>query len=271
VPNSFADLFVYLQRLMLDNSSVFEAAANRIYATFAVILIALTGLQMALRRHFDESRFIDVFLRISLGFLMIKFYSVPIPGLGTSFVGLITSYGHSLANELDASMVSKIMERLNALYASLPTPGLTAVLNVFEVFRWIVTILLIACVQVAVFFFATYGYVATSIFVLLGPIAVPWFLFPGMKWIFDGWFRSLIQYSMYAVFAQAFLFVYGNLLINFVDRAGTDFPDGSVAVLFGPLVFYLVIMVGGAMSIGSLCNHFFSGRSGDTGIPMRIF
>ena len=62
-----------------------------------------------------------------------------------------------------------------------------------------------------------FGYVAAAIAVLLGPIFIPFFIVPHMEWLFWGWLKAFVQYAFYPVVANAYLFVFGNLLIHFVD------------------------------------------------------
>ena len=62
-----------------------------------------------------------------------------------------------------------------------------------------------------------FGLIATGIAVLVGPVFIPFFLVPQMEWMFWGWLKSLLQYAFYQVIAQAFVFVGGTFLMNFLD------------------------------------------------------
>jgi hypothetical protein len=206
-------------------------------------------------------------LTISFGFAMTRYYSAPIPGFGFSFYQLIVDQGTQLANQLNASMVSNILTRLDGLYWSVETPGLSAVINVIEVVRWAVTILAIMAAVAAVFFVTSFGYIATAICVLLGPLFIPFFIVPKMEWMFWGWLRALLQYAFYPVVANAYIYVFGSVLINFVDRAGSDFSGARIAVLFLPLLFLLVAFTWGLLKIPSLVNSLFTGKSGESALP----
>ncbi len=97
------------------------------------------------------------------------------------------------------------------------TPGLTLAFNILEIVRYAVTVLCLLAAQAAVFAVIAFGYVAAAIAVLLGPMFIPFFIVPQMEWLFWGWLKSLIQYAFYPVVANAYLYVFGNLLIHFVD------------------------------------------------------
>ena len=75
------------------------------------------------------------------------------------------------------------------------------------------TILLAAAQAIAIVVIA-YGFVATAVCVLVGPVFVPFFIVPKMEWLFWGWFRCFLQYAFYQVIAAAVVFIIGNLMIG---------------------------------------------------------
>jgi len=265
--SAFNDLFAYLTTLMTTHAPMFEVMGRSLYASFTVILIVWFGVQAALRGGFPMDKFADLMLTIAVGFAMTRFYSAPIPGFGVSFYHLIIDQGTQLANQLNASMVSNIMDRLSNLYWNMETPGLSAMINVVEIVRWAVTILALVAALVAVYLVVSFGYVASAICVLLGPIFIPFFIVPKMEWLFWGWLRALIQYAFYPVVANAYIYVFGSVLINFVDRAGTDYSGARIAVLFLPLLFLLVAFTWGLFKIPSLVNSLFTGKAGESALP----
>src|SRR5262249_41632151 len=138
-PSTMTDLFAFLTLLMTEHAALFEAMGNRMYRSFAIILIAWFGIKSALAAasgsmtsvfHFD--RFAELLLTIAFGFGMITYYSHPIPGMGVSFSHLIIDHGLQLANALDHSMVSELWDRLTGLYWGMETPVLSITLNVLE-------------------------------------------------------------------------------------------------------------------------------------------
>jgi type IV secretory pathway VirB6-like protein len=52
-----------------------------------------------------------------------------------------------------------------------------------------------------------YGFIATAVCVLLGPVFIPFFIVPKLEWLFWGWFRCFLQYAFYQVIAAAVVFV----------------------------------------------------------------
>jgi hypothetical protein len=272
-PSSMNDLFSFLMQLMTQHASLFETMGQNMFRGFAVILISWYGIKTALSAagggpmtgfHFES--FATLLITIAFGFGMITFYSQPIPGIGVSFYHLVVDQGLDLANQLNHSLVQEIWDRLNGLYFGLEMPALSIVLNVMEVIRYTIIILCLAVAQAAIFWVISFGYVATAIAVLLGPIFIPFFIVPQMEWLFWGWLKAFLQYSFYPVVANAYLFVFGNLLIHFVDAHPTPYDAATLLVLFLPLVLLLLAFTYGILKIPSLVNSLFTGRSGESAL-----
>jgi TrbL/VirB6 plasmid conjugal transfer protein len=274
-PSSMDDLFAFLTQLMTQHASLFETMGAHMFRGFAVILIVWFGVKTALASasgghmpmfHFDH--FASLLLTIAFGFGMSTYYSQPIPGIGVSFYHLIIDQGLALSNQLNHAMVQEVWDRLTNLYWGMETPGLTIALNVMELVRYGITVLCLLAAQAAVFGVIAFGYVAASVAVILGPIFIPFFIVPQMEWMFWGWLKALIQYAFYPVVANAYLFVFGNLLVHFVDSHPPPYDGANVAILFFPLVLLLIAFTYGILKIPSLVNSLFSGRSGESAIPL---
>ncbi len=272
--SSFADFFDFLTQLMTQNAGLFEAMGNRMFRSFATILIAWFGIKSALASasgsmtsvfHFD--RFAELLLTIAFGFGMITYYSQPLPGIGVSFYHLIVDQGLYLANQLDYSITSEVLQRITGLYWGMETPALTLTLNILEIVRYVFTMTALVVAQSAVFAVIAFGYVAVSIAVLVGPVFIPFFIVPGMEWLFWGWLRSILQYAFYPVVANAYVFVFGNLLIRFVDAHPAPYDGAQVLLFFFPLLFLLIAFTYGILKIPSLVNSLFTGRSGESALP----
>src|SRR4029077_1456543 len=244
------------------------------FRAFATIMIVWFGVKSALASagagqgtafHFDH--FASLLITIAFGFGMITFYSQPIPGFGVSFYHLIIDQGLDLSNQLNHALVQEIWDRLTGLYWGMETPALTIALNVLEILRYLLTVLCLLAAMAAVFVVIAFGYVAAAIAVLLGPIFIPFFIVPQMEWLFWGWLKALIQYAFYPVVANAYLFVFGNLLIHFIDSHPPPYDGAMLTVLFFPLVLLLIAFTFGILKIPSLVNSLFTGRSGESALP----
>src|ERR1051326_2852900 len=197
-PSSMNDLFAFLTQLMTEHAGLFQTMGVNMFRGFAVILIAWYGVKGALAsasggagHGFRFENFASLLITIAFGFGMITYYSTPVPGFGVSFYHLIVDQGLELSNRLNHAQVQEVWDRLGSLYWSLEMPVL--LFNAVEILRYGVTCLCLIAAQAAVFGVIAFGYVAAAICVILGPIFIPFFIVPGLEWLFWGWFKSLIR------------------------------------------------------------------------------
>ncbi len=220
-PDSMNDLFGFLTTLMTSNSGLFQTIGLNLSRGFAVILLVWFGAKAALgsadgRRSFQFDQFAGLVLTIAFGYAMIKYYSTPIPCIGSSFYQLVTNEGTSLANQLNAATLQQVKQRLDSMYLSMESPTMIFA-SVLEILHFAILVLAIALAEAAAFAIIAFGYIAAAITVLVGPVFVPFFIVPQMEWLFWNWLKALMQYAFYPVVANAYVYVMGSLLNHFID------------------------------------------------------
>ena len=273
-PSTMDDLFVFLSDLMTQHATLFQTMGLNMFRGFAVILIVWFGLKSALASagagqgplfHFDQ--FASLLLTIAFGFGMMTYYAQPLPGMGVSFYHLIIDQGLNLAAQLNHGIYQEVTDHLHSISWGLESPGLTVVLNVLEAARYLITEGLLSLADAAILAVISFGYIASAIAVLLGPLFIPFYIVPGLEWIFWGWLKSIIQYAFYPVVGNAYLFVFGNLLIHFIDAHPAPYTGANLIVLFPPLTMLLLAFTYGVLLIPGLVNSLFTGRSGESALP----
>jgi len=267
--NYFTSVFQAITDLLTQHSSLFLSMGQNMFRSFAAILIAWFGIRSALTSAepgggFRMADFVNLVLAIAFGFAMITYYDSPIPGFGRSFKNLITDEAMFLSNSLETASIGEIQQRLVTLYSTMESPSL---LDGIEVLRYFLCMAAIILAEVAVLAVVSYGYIAMAVIILVGPLFIPFFIVPRLDWLFWGWLKSFLQYSFYQVIAHAFVFVFGQLVIHFLDVHPPPFDSVKVAWLFVPLVFLLLSFVYGVLRIPSLVSGIFAGRSGDSAWP----
>lgn len=268
-PTSFSDVFIYLQSLMTTHEAIFVAAGLALYKSLVVIMWVWFGIQVALRGEgFPMEKFMDLLMSTAIGFAMLRFYSSSLWGFGgRSFSRLVIDQGAYLADFLNRSQMDQVANRMGALFMGLETPGIGALLNAGDLFRWIFTGGALTVAYAFMFAVISLGYFAAAYGVLIGPIFIPFFIIPSMNHMFWNWLRALIQYSFYQVTGNAYIFVFGSLLIGYVDRSGTDLNGMNHAKSWFPLLCLLISFTYGLLKIPSINNSYFSGKSGESAHP----
>lgn len=259
--------FIYqaINNLLTQNLGFFDAMGQNLFRMFATILVAWYGVKSALSAasgrhflHFDN--FASLILTISFGFGMINYYSNPIPGIGTSFHNLITDESQFLANRITQQQLQVVVDGVSDFESRLNSPTFGDILGTAI---YVVVIILLAAAQAIAIVVIAFGFIATAVCVLVGPIFIPFFIVPKLEWLFWGWFKCFIQYAFYQVIAAAVVFVIANLIVG-VLRLG---PSGTVSTsqLIGwfPVLFITFLAaIYALLKIPMLTNHIFSGSSG---------
>lgn len=259
--------FIYqaINQLLTQHLGFFDAMGQNLFRMFATILVVWYGVKSALSAasgrhllHFEN--FATLILTISFGFGMVNYYSNPIPGVGTSFHNLITDESQFLSNKISQQQLQVVVDGVSDFESRLNSPTFGDFLGTVI---YVVVVILLAAAQAIAIVVIAFGFIATAVCVLVGPIFIPFFIVPKLEWLFWGWFKCFIQYAFYQVIAAAVVFVIANLVMG-VLRLG---PPGAVSTsqLIGwfPVLFITFLAaIYALLKIPALTNHIFSGTSG---------
>jgi TrbL/VirB6 plasmid conjugal transfer protein len=256
---------------MTTHADVFLTLGLNLFRGLVAILIAWTGVSVALGAASGGAprmdRFAGLIMCIAFTYGMLVYYSTPLPGIGVSFHRLITDQGANLAGQIEAAQLEEIFNRLSEVYVNLEQPSGPALLDVMQVIRYYGTVLMLSLAQGIVLAVIAFGFVAVAVCVLVGPIFIPFFVVPHMEWMFWGWFKALLQYAFYPVIGNAFVYVYGELLLHFFDAHRPPFSASDIAGLFLQIILMSIAFVFGLLKIPSLVGNIFGGRAGDHAFP----
>src|SRR5437870_2721008 len=212
-------IFQAINNLLTQNLGFFDAMGQNLFRSFATILVVWYGVKSALSSasgkhflHFDN--FASLLLTISFGFAMVNYYSAPIPGVGTSFHNLITDESQFLANKINQAELQTVVERVADFETRMDSPGIADILGTII---YAIVIILLAAAQAIAIVVIAYGFIATAVCILVGPVFIPFFIVPTLEWLFWGWLKAFIQYAFYQVIAAAVVFVIGNLILGILN------------------------------------------------------
>jgi TrbL/VirB6 plasmid conjugal transfer protein len=266
MPTDFLQfLYQAINNLLTQNLGFFDAMGQNLFRMFATILVAWYGAKSALaaaggKHYFHFDNFASLLLTISFGFAMVNYYSAPIPGIGSSFHNLITDEAQFLANRINQAELQTIVDRIGDFEARIDSPGVTDFLGIII---YAVVIILLAAAQAISIVVIAYGFIATAVCVLVGPVFVPFFIVPKLEWLFWGWLRCFVQYAFYEVIAAAVVYIIGNLIIGVLTLQ----PAGTISTLqligwFPVLFITFVASIFVLLKVPALTNHIFSGTAG---------
>jgi len=269
-------IFQAINTLLTQNLGFFDAMGQNLFRSLATILVVWYGIKSALSAasgkypfHFDN--FASLLLTISFGFAMVNYYNTPIPGVGVSFHNLVTNEAQFLSAQIDQAQLQTVVARVADFESRMDSPTWGDILG--TAIYVIVTILLAAAQAVAIVVIA-YGFIATAVCVLVGPVFVPFFIVPKMEWLFWGWFRCFIQYAFYQVIAAAVVFLIGNLILGVLQLPPAGTLSTVQLIAWFPVLFITFLAsIYALLKVPALTNHIFSGTAGgsSSGIIEKVF
>jgi hypothetical protein len=259
--------FIYqaINNMLTQNLGFFDAMGQNLFRMFATILVAWFGIKMALSAasghsalHFEKLA--SLILTISFGFGMVNYYNQPIPGVGSSFHSLITNESQFLSSKIDQNQLQTVIDGVSNFETRLDSPMWGDFLGTLA---YVLIIILLAAAQAVTIVVVAFGFIATAVCVLVGPIFIPFFIVPEMEWLFWGWFKAFIQYAFYQVIAAAVVYIIANLLVGVLRLP----PPGTLSTVqllawFPVLLITFLAAIYALLKVPVLTNHIFSGASG---------
>ena len=116
---------------------------------------------------------------------------------------------------------------------------------------------------------------AIAILVFLGPLFIPWLLFEPLSFLFWGWFRSLIVFSLYGALAGAIMRVFMGVGLGYVTTFSQQTLSFDLVTMGGWVLIILPMFIAGilaSLKVEELASMLVTGSavtsSGITGIGM---
>ena len=243
-----------------------NAAGGEIFTTgtamltgLALIVVVLNGVKIAFSGNIQPWELGRVVIGIWIPWVMLQFYTTTIPGMAFTFPGMIAGGGNWLHELLIDDSVSSMQTELGNLVESiganimaepqtadvwsLMTGSLQTTLTAIAgTIMSILMVLLLLILFAVTYAQVIWAHIALAILTILGPIFIPFLVFEPMAFLFWGWFRAMITYSLYGVIAGAVLRVFSSVGISFITSMGNADLDTQNFVDVGLWVLAVVPM-----------------------------
>ena len=199
------------------------AAGRAIAAGLAVIGVVQRGASYALSGRVDTSGLLKYLLTASLVIWMLEWWGTPFPALGMTPPEAVSGMGRWLVDQMLGTLGDDIFGQIRRLWDTFTyedtgfvgqlwtviTGGAVAAIGAAATFYAGTAMLLLAIgAAVAAMAQVIWAGVAIGICVLFGPILVPWLLFQPLSFLFWGWLKTLLVYSLYGPIAVAVLHIF---------------------------------------------------------------
>lgn len=257
----------------------------QLWAGLALVVIVWKGTQMAFSGNFDMGAVIRMVFGLAIPATMLHYYSTPLPGTTRTFPRIVVAQGGWIQERLvtDAAKAApqalseairtqseqikadwqavNIWQLLNSagdmIWTLFVGTAVTAFTLLFLALLWCITMAQVIWAQIAV-----------AILIVLGPILIPWLVFEPMAFLFWGWFKGLIVYSLYGAVAGAIMSVFVGVGVLYLQglTGATPMPPGLAGGFMWGLAVLLLGLAGilASFKVGEISALIVSG-SGATG------
>ena len=299
---------ILVNQLAASVAPAVAGAGLQIWQGLALIVVVWTGAQMALAGHgVNMAAVARMVIGLSIPLGMLQFYTAPLPGAGRSVPDLITGMGDWLQGMIVADAGTAMLEQLGLAGAAWrelfggggPFGGtasfgwnlvtdLPAVLDTaFDLAVTLTLMMMLAMGLVVVFAIGQaqvmWAQLALSIALVLGPVFIPWMVVPQLSFLFWGWLRTVLVYSLYGAVAAAIFRIITELGVFVVQgwtgdmATGVEWsgPTGIMTAWRRSLVTIPYIVAAGlaTLKVGELTQMLVSGAgnvgSGASGRAMQ--
>ena len=275
---SFLD--IALESLTASAGTEIFALGNAMLGALALIVVVLSGLKIAFGGGLQPWEIVKVIIGIWIPWVMLQFYTTNIPGMVHDFPHMIVAGGNWLNLLLVDDSVNSVQRELMALFRQLAanqeaaidsgdildvlTTGFQATMTAITGFTLVIFMALMMLILSAVVYAqVVWAQIALAILIILGPIFIPFLVFDPLSFLFWGWFRAMITYSLYAVIAGAVLRVFSAVGIAFITSMGSaDLNVNSfmeVAMWMLAVVPFFVAGILASLKCGELASMLVTG------------
>ena len=265
---------------------------NQMFGGLALIVVVLSGLKIAFGGGLQPWELMRVVIGIWIPWVMLQFYTVNLPGMVFTFPHMIVAGGNWLNDLLVDDSVASVQEELTKLFKELSdaqeaavesgdlldvlTSGFQATMTQITAFFVVLFMALMMLVLSAVTYAQViWAQIALAILIIVGPIFIPFLVFEPLAFLFWGWFRAMITYSLYAVIAGAVLRVFSAVGIAFITSMGqadlnfTSLMDVGLWML--AVVPFFIAGILASLKIGELASMLVTGGgAGGSGLMGMI-
>lgn len=252
----------------------------------AAVVVVWKGLQIAYSGTFHPWEIIRTIVGLWIPWIMLQYYTTDIPNVGMTFPEAIVAGGTWLQNfflaDLGATWATEINKLSDSLNKSIAAQWQN--MNVWKVLTGAAHLFITGLVMAAMglsllvimvlLYAITYAQViwaqiAIAILLLLGPVFIPMLVFGPLSFLFWGWFRSLITFSLYGVIAGAIMRAFLGVGLGFITSFAQSTADLNSITNLGKWMFAIlplfIAALWASLNVGDLASMLVSGGGGGGG------
>ncbi|HEX7362238.1 MAG TPA: type IV secretion system protein [Bryobacteraceae bacterium] len=252
----------------IDNLITAQSGILLHYGRIELAIIAVFGLtSLAFRwqvanlnlfhQHIHIAEVYEYLVKLAFVSMLMTYYVQPIPGTGISLNHLFSAIAKLLVSGVNAGVIGQLLAQIHHATHSLQHPGFY---NLFDTVGYYLDLTVLAAIEIAALIINVFGFVASGILVLFGPLFLPLFLTKRFERWFWRWVDNLFTFSMYRVLAIAISFLYSSVILSFFNNAvGGNYSLGHMLALLPALLLITWSYLYSIFKIPAIASMLFGG------------
>ena len=251
-----------LAQMYSAQSGFFLATGVSMFWSIAAINIFLLGLDS-----YGGKLTMDHFIR-KVGMILIVGtilggYSTPLLGVAP-FPHIIIDEAKSLSDRLEGGSETLSQDKLNQAVQQTeqPNSGIFPTIGSFmQALYYLIVIVLVGVERFFLLIVLAASYMAIGVIVLVGPMFIPWILFPGLEHIAWGWFNALLRFCFYQVVGGAVTFLNATILLGFFNVHPFPWAIADIPVIVLEFMSVVGISVYVVLMVPTIAGSIMAGNS----------
>lgn len=242
-----------LDALIQTGSPMFVDLGLRWLGYVTVPLVVFLGLDIAFGWGYSSGQLIKrLVLSYAVSLNLLLYWTTPMPLLGISFSQMFLAEGRFLAGMIDIAGLNLMLSKFAFVFANMQKPS---VLVPQETIVYFLVLGQMVLVSAAMFFTIIQSFIYLGVALMLTPIFIPLRGAPFASGYASACFNCIVKYSLMRIVASALVFVWGSVLIAYMDTALHN--DFSLAHFSAMLPVMLTLNITAAGTIFGI-RHFVS-------------
>ena len=282
--DSLQDFKPFLDQVLADVTRNVAPEVHRagvsLWRGMGAVMVVWSGVKTALSGTVSPGEWVRLVMALAIPGTLLTFYYQTIPGTTWTFPQAMVAQGNWMMGLMMTDIVRATQETLSQTIEQMHATFTDQVRNLniagllwsgsgyylkFIVGTFVSSVLVLLLVALFAITYAQviWVHVAVAIVILVGPLMIPWLLFEPLAFLFWGWFRALVVYSLYGVAAAVILRVFVSVSLTFLSTlmsAGFNVSDlqqlGLWLLLLAPL---LIAGILAAFKVGEIASLLVSG------------
>ena len=265
--NTFNDFFRALTDVMSGGGVVFLPLGMQLFRIIVVLVLMIFGAKTLFLGYFHMREFLPMLAKILFLLGALTWYRAVSPW-GVSLTGMITDEAAFLSNTLlgasEAETVAfqsarAIQETIDSAMPILP--------NMIQLVRWTLVTLALSFLEAVIWAVISFGFVGVAVLIIVGPLLLPWGIFPGLERLASAWFMAFVSMNFWQVIGSCYMLVASKVLSYFLLGHPGPYTTASSWSLFVPLLMIGFSLTVGAFLIPALAVTLFSAGLHSTAAP----